>query len=123
VPLGRELPLPGHPRLADLDVSDRIRTHLIGIGFQDREIRFLLGPPPNPIRSKARYGRSLEPICVVPATSFFEYADTKPRKTPKWFALGEDRPVWHSPVGGHLGAACEGHGARRWMHSMSCSAS
>jgi hypothetical protein len=41
VPLGRELPLPGHPRLADLDVSDRIRAHLVGIAFQDREIRFL----------------------------------------------------------------------------------
>ena len=25
--------------------------------------------------------------CIVPATSFCEYADTKPRKTPKWFAL------------------------------------
>ena len=25
--------------------------------------------------------------CVVPATSFCEYADTKPRKTPIWFAL------------------------------------
>jgi hypothetical protein len=23
--------------------------------------------------------------CIVPATSFCEYADTKPRKTPKWF--------------------------------------
>ena len=41
MPLGRELPLPGHPRLADLNVSDRIRTHLVGIAFQDREIRFL----------------------------------------------------------------------------------
>jgi putative SOS response-associated peptidase YedK len=30
----------------------------------------------------------------VPATSFCEYADTKPRKTPKWFALGEDRPLF-----------------------------
>jgi putative SOS response-associated peptidase YedK len=30
--------------------------------------------------------------CVVPATSFCEYADTKPRKTPIWFALSEDRP-------------------------------
>ena len=28
--------------------------------------------------------------CIVPATSFCEYADTKPRKTPKWFALSED---------------------------------
>jgi putative SOS response-associated peptidase YedK len=32
--------------------------------------------------------------CIVPATSFCQYADTKPRKTPKWFALGEDRPLF-----------------------------
>ena len=32
--------------------------------------------------------------CIVPATSFCEYADTKPRKTPMWFALGEDRPLF-----------------------------
>ncbi|RBP17662.1 putative SOS response-associated peptidase YedK [Roseiarcus fermentans] len=32
--------------------------------------------------------------CVVPATSFCEYADTKPRKTPKWFALDEQRPLF-----------------------------
>jgi putative SOS response-associated peptidase YedK len=32
--------------------------------------------------------------CVVPATSFCEYADTKPRKTPKWFALSVDRPLF-----------------------------
>jgi putative SOS response-associated peptidase YedK len=32
--------------------------------------------------------------CIVPATSFCEYADTKPRKTPKWFALSDDRPVF-----------------------------
>lgn len=31
--------------------------------------------------------------CVVPWTSFCEYADTKPRKTPTWFALGADRPL------------------------------
>ena len=30
----------------------------------------------------------------MPATSFCEYADTKPRKTPKWFALSEDRPLF-----------------------------
>jgi putative SOS response-associated peptidase YedK len=30
----------------------------------------------------------------VPVTSFCEYADTKPRKTPKWFALSEDRPLF-----------------------------
>ncbi len=32
--------------------------------------------------------------CIVPATSFCEYADTKPRETPIWFALGEDRPLF-----------------------------
>jgi putative SOS response-associated peptidase YedK len=31
--------------------------------------------------------------CVVPFTSFCEYADTKPKKTPTWFALGEGRPL------------------------------
>jgi putative SOS response-associated peptidase YedK len=32
--------------------------------------------------------------CIVPATSFCEYADTKPRKTPIWFALAEARPLF-----------------------------
>jgi putative SOS response-associated peptidase YedK len=32
--------------------------------------------------------------CIVPATSFCEYADAKPRKTPKWFALSADRPLF-----------------------------
>jgi putative SOS response-associated peptidase YedK len=32
--------------------------------------------------------------CLAPATSFREYADTKPRKTPIWFALAEDRPLF-----------------------------
>jgi putative SOS response-associated peptidase YedK len=32
--------------------------------------------------------------CVVPATSFCEYAPTTPRKTPTWFALSEDRPLF-----------------------------
>jgi putative SOS response-associated peptidase YedK len=32
--------------------------------------------------------------CLVPATSFCEYAETKPRKTPTWFALREDRPLF-----------------------------
>jgi putative SOS response-associated peptidase YedK len=31
--------------------------------------------------------------CVVPFNSFCEYADTKPRKTPTWFALNNDRPL------------------------------
>ena len=32
--------------------------------------------------------------CIVPATSFCEYADTKPRKTPIWFALGAFAGLW-----------------------------
>ena len=46
--------------------------------------------------------------CVVPFNSFCEYADTKPRKTPTWFAFNEDRPLsffagiwtsWHGKRG------------------------
>ncbi|SDR04222.1 Putative SOS response-associated peptidase YedK [Rhizobiales bacterium GAS113] len=46
--------------------------------------------------------------CLVPWTSFCEYADTKPRKTPTWFSLSEERPlaffaglwtVWHGKRG------------------------
>ena len=49
-----------------------------------------------------------ESRCVVPFTSFCEYADTKPKKTPTWFALDESRPlavfagvwtVWHGARG------------------------
>jgi putative SOS response-associated peptidase YedK len=32
--------------------------------------------------------------CLVPATSFCEWADTAPRKTPVWFALDETRPLF-----------------------------
>jgi putative SOS response-associated peptidase YedK len=32
--------------------------------------------------------------CLVPATSFCEYAPTTPRMTPTWFALSEDRPLF-----------------------------
>ena len=32
--------------------------------------------------------------CLVPVTSFCEYAPTKPRKTPTWFALDDARPLF-----------------------------
>jgi putative SOS response-associated peptidase YedK len=32
--------------------------------------------------------------CLVPVTSFCEYEDTKPHKTPIWFALDERRPLF-----------------------------
>jgi putative SOS response-associated peptidase YedK len=34
-----------------------------------------------------------ESRCLVPFTSFCEYADTKPKKTSKWFAIDESRPL------------------------------
>jgi putative SOS response-associated peptidase YedK len=46
--------------------------------------------------------------CIVPFTSFCEYADTKPRKMPTWFAFDESRPLavfagiwttWHGKRG------------------------
>ncbi|SEE86445.1 Putative SOS response-associated peptidase YedK [Rhizobiales bacterium GAS191] len=46
--------------------------------------------------------------CAVPWTSFCEYADTKPNKTPTWFSLSPDRPLaffaglwttWHGKRG------------------------
>ncbi|MHC2104556.1 MULTISPECIES: SOS response-associated peptidase [unclassified Methylobacterium] len=43
--------------------------------------------------------------CLVPANAFSEYADTKPRKIPVWFARDEDRPlfafagIWRSWTG------------------------
>jgi putative SOS response-associated peptidase YedK len=48
----------------------------------------------------------LEPAnrCVVPWTSFCEYAQTIPKNTPTWFALSEERPLaffsalWVSPL-------------------------
>ena len=54
--------------------------------------------------------------CIVPATSFCEYAPTTPRKTPTWFALSEARPLfafaglwtrWHG-VRGPKSAPVEG---------------
>ncbi len=32
--------------------------------------------------------------CLVPVSSFSEYADTKPKKTPTWFALDNTRPLF-----------------------------
>jgi putative SOS response-associated peptidase YedK len=46
--------------------------------------------------------------CLVPATSFCEYEDTQPRKTPVWFALARDRPLF-----AFAGIWRPWHGARR----------
>ena len=54
--------------------------------------------------------------CLVPATSFCEYADTKPRKTPIWFALSQkgpcsekSMPVWSRGGKRGAGICCRRH--------------
>ena len=32
--------------------------------------------------------------CLVPVSAFREYADTKPKKSPVWFALDDERPLF-----------------------------
>lgn len=46
--------------------------------------------------------------CLVPATSFCEYEDTQPRKTPVWFALSKARPLF-----AFAGIWRQWHGARK----------
>ena len=56
------------------------------------------GAPVTNIRntSSPHWRRWLGPAnrCLVPANSFCEWADTKPKKTPTWFALDESRPLF-----------------------------
>jgi putative SOS response-associated peptidase YedK len=67
-------------------------------------MRWGFPPPPNlgtrPVTNvrnvKSGYWRGwLTPAyrCLVPATSFCEYTDSRP-KVPNWFALGDDRPLF-----------------------------
>lgn len=70
------------------------------------------GAPVTNIRNTAspHWRRWLGPgnRCLVPFTSFCEYEDTKPRKTPVWFAADDSRPLlffagvwttWHGTRG------------------------
>ena len=45
--------------------------------------------------SSSHWRRWLGPTnrCIVPWTTFCEYEDTRPKKTKRWFALNEDRPL------------------------------
>lgn len=60
--------------------------------------------------------------CLVPATSFCEYEDTKPRKSPTWFALGAERPlVFFAGIRTPwFGATVHRGGADRGEHKLSC---
>ncbi len=62
----------------------------------------------NPTSPHWRGGPGPESRVLVPLTSFCEWADTKPRKTPTWFARDEGRPLcafaglwtaWHGTRG------------------------
>jgi len=59
--------------------------------------------------------------CIVPATSFCEYADTKPRKTRNGSPSAKTDRCSRSLVYGPHGAACEDRRARQSMGSMNCS--
>ena len=55
------------------------------------------GAPITNIRNTAspHWRRWLKPEgrCLAPANSFWEWAQTKPKKTPTWFALDDSRPL------------------------------
>ena len=57
----------------------------------------IAGPPVVNVRNVASsYWRPwLKPEyrCLVPFTAFSEWEDTKPRKTQRWFVLGDDEPL------------------------------
>ena len=59
---------------------------------------FTRGAPVTNIRNtrSPHWRRWLSPEhrCLVPATSFCEWAPTRPKKTPTWFALDESRPLF-----------------------------
>ena len=56
------------------------------------------------VATLARMAHAREPVCR-PSTSFCEYADTKPKKIPTWFAFDQNRPlavfagIWTSWIG------------------------
>lgn len=105
-----------------------------------RELTFMrwgFPPPPNagsaPVtnvrNTKSPYWRAwLKPEwrVVVPAISFSEYEDTKPRKTPTWFALDESRPlfcfagIWRPWTG--VRKAAEGEQEHRLFSFLTCPA-
>lgn len=75
--------------------------------------------------SSPHWRRWLDPSsrCIVPWTTFCEWEDTKPKKTKRWFAINEERPL-----AVFTGIWTEWNGARGSMKNprrarISCSAS
>ncbi len=71
----------------------------------DRELTMMRWGMPNPpqYRGSQQFRNTKSPHwrrwlgpesrCLVPMSSFCEYADTKPQKAPKWFAIDETLPL------------------------------
>lgn len=100
---GPETNFPPLPGLFPDGVAPVVRNADDG-GRELTMMRWGFPPPPNVgpqfvtnVRNTASpYWRAwLKPQfrCLVPFTSFCEYEDTKPRKTPVWFAADESRPT------------------------------
>lgn len=87
---------------------DTLAPVVRNIGAEDRELTMMRWGMPGPpqfggapitnIRNtnSPHWRRWLGPAnrCLVPATSFSEWEDTKPKKTPVWFALNDARPLF-----------------------------
>jgi putative SOS response-associated peptidase YedK len=85
-------------RLPGADCSQRVgrraRAHAGALGHaRPAAVRGAITNIRNTASPHWRGWLDVEHRCVVPFNSFCEYADTKPRKTPTWFALDEDRPL------------------------------
>ena len=108
-----------------------------GGGRELTMMRWGFPPPPNlgsqPVTNvrnvKSPYWRGwLKPEwrVVVPATSFSEYENTEPKKTPVWFALDESRPlfafagIWRPCTG--MRKKAEGEMEHRLFSFLTCEA-
>jgi hypothetical protein len=58
---------------------------------------------PSPVAMLSAHWLGPANRCLVPFTSFCEYADTKPKKTPVWFAAAESRPLLFGRTAAHIG--------------------
>jgi len=93
------------------NAPDGVRELMLGRWGMPGPPQFGGAPITNIRNTKSPHWRAWlnpENRCVVPFNSFCEYADTKPRKTPTWFAFGEARPLaffagiwttWHGKRG------------------------
>src|SRR5881227_3320039 len=93
--------LPSLPAIFPDQVAPVVR-----VNERERELSMMRWGMPNPLQfpgittnirntNSPHWRRWVGPEsrCLVPFTSFCEYADTKPKKTPKWFAMDETRPL------------------------------